>query len=106
MCAVITVIAERASPSLGAEARRGLGRLDRLAGRTLGRRRGARVAMTVVETDEGLDLAAGLLECADALAGQGRPVEAFALEGIEGRLLEALLDAGRVAGGVPDDVSR
>jgi hypothetical protein len=41
-----------------------------------------------------LDLAAELLELTDALIDAGLPVEALALEGVEGRLVEALVGAG------------
>ena len=60
-----------------------------------------------IGASDGLDLAAGLLECADELAGAaGRSVAACALEGIEGRLLEALLDAGPSTTAFPQARSR
>jgi hypothetical protein len=43
-----------------------------------------------------LDLAADLLDASRLLRSVGLLVEAFALEGIEGRLLESLLGAGPV----------
>jgi hypothetical protein len=41
-----------------------------------------------------LDLAAELLEAADALAAAGQYVEALALEGVQGRVMELLVGAG------------
>jgi hypothetical protein len=41
-----------------------------------------------------LDLAAELLEAADALAAAGQHVEALALEGVQGRVMELLVGAG------------
>jgi hypothetical protein len=54
-----------------------------------------------VATDQVLDAAARLLDAFALLDGRGLPIEAFAIEGIEGRLLEAALGAGRIeeAGG-------
>ncbi len=56
---------------------------------------------TEIGVGDGLDLAAELLECADLLADGGEGVAAFCLEGIEGRLLEALLDAGPLGVRIP-----
>jgi hypothetical protein len=61
---------------------------------------------TEIGVGDGLDLAAELLECADLLADGGEGVAAFCLEGIEGRLLEALLDAGPLASESPVDRGR
>jgi hypothetical protein len=103
--AVVAAIAGRLAPHLDAEARHVLGRLDDLAGAVLGAAgSGAPCAVTSVGVGAGLDLAAELLEGADVLAARGWPLESFALEGIEGRLLEALLDASGVADGVCGDV--
>lgn len=41
------------------------------------------------------DLAATLLEVADDLARRGRHLEAFALEGVQGRLMEEIVGSGR-----------
>jgi hypothetical protein len=104
--AAVALIAARVTGASGHEARLGLGRLDRLAKATLEQAGRPTGATTVIGLGDGLDLAAGLLECADSLADVGWSVEAFALEGIEGRLLEALLDAGALADGVCGNTSR
>jgi hypothetical protein len=44
---------------------------------------------------QALDLAAGLLELADALRAAGMVLEGLALEGLQARVLEALIGAGR-----------
>jgi hypothetical protein len=49
-----------------------------------------------VPTAEVLDAAARLLDASELLYRHGLPIEAFALEGIEGRLVEAALGAGRI----------
>ena len=43
-----------------------------------------------------LDLAANLLDAAEMLARGGALIEAFALEGVQGRLLEAILGGGAI----------
>jgi hypothetical protein len=47
-----------------------------------------------IPCDALLDLAAELLEVADVLIDAGHPVEALALEGVSGRLLELVVGAG------------
>jgi hypothetical protein len=49
-----------------------------------------------VPTHEVLDAAARLLDASELLYRHGVPIEAFALEGLEGRLMEAALGAGRI----------
>jgi hypothetical protein len=49
------------------------------------------LAEVVLEREAALDIAAELLDVAGALSDAGCPLEAFALEGVEGRLLESLL---------------
>jgi hypothetical protein len=51
-----------------------------------------------VPYDAALDLAAELLEAADVLIEAGQPVEALALEGVSGRMLELVVDAGPCEG--------
>lgn len=51
-----------------------------------------------VPYDAVLDLAAELLEVADVLIDAGCSVEALALEGVSGRLLELVVDAGPYEG--------
>ena len=80
------------APAPAEGTRAALDRLGRQAAVALGRAGPGEV--TEIGIGEGLDLAAGLLACADELAGAGCSVAALCLEGIEGRLLEALLDAG------------
>lgn len=53
----------------------------------------AGMALAVLAREVVLDIAAELLDLAAVLLEAGSFVEAFALEGIEGRLLEALLSA-------------
>jgi hypothetical protein len=48
-----------------------------------------------VGRERALDLAAGLLELADALRAAGMVLEGLALEGLQARLLEGLIGAGR-----------
>jgi hypothetical protein len=48
-----------------------------------------------VGRDQALDLAAGLLELADALRAAGMVLEWLALEGLQARVLEGLIGAGR-----------
>ena len=84
----------RGAPPPAPGTRAALDRLERLAEVALGRAGAGPGEVTEIGAGEGLDLAAELLECADALAGSGCSVAALCLEGIEGRLLEALLDAG------------
>ena len=84
----------RGAPPPAPGPRAALDRLERLAQEALGRAGAGLGKGTEIGTDEGLDLAAELLECADKLAHSGCSVAALCLEGIEGRLLEALLDAG------------
>ena len=59
------------------------------------RRLGARTVVPgdrlMIDREEALDLAAALLEIADALFRVGLPVEALALEGIESHLIGALV---------------
>jgi hypothetical protein len=45
--------------------------------------------------DQALDLAAGLLELADALRAAGMVLEGLALEGLQARVLEGLIGVGR-----------
>lgn len=107
MLEAVSQIARRAASASGAASCLRLGPLEDLARATLGRTGpGTRVATTTFAASDGLDLVAGLLECADALAGRGWSVAALALEGVEARLLEALLDAGTLAAGVPGDAVR
>ncbi len=54
---------------------------------------GSSVVVTVA-TERLLDVAAGLLEASELLHRHGAVVDAFALEGIQGRLLEAAVGAG------------
>jgi hypothetical protein len=54
---------------------------------------GSGVVVTVA-TERLLDVAARLLEASELLHRQGAVVDAFALEGIQGRLLEAAVGAG------------
>lgn len=49
-----------------------------------------------VASERLLDVAAYLLDAAELVHGAGAIVDAFALEGIEGRLLEAAVGAGRI----------
>ncbi|MGD0084077.1 MAG: hypothetical protein ABSD78_12890 [Acidimicrobiales bacterium] len=49
-----------------------------------------------LEKERVLDLAADLLDVSRLLSAADLPIEAFALEGIEGRLLEAIVGAGPV----------
>jgi hypothetical protein len=84
----------RGAPPPAPGTRGALDRLERLAEVALGRAGAGPGEVTEIGAGEGLDLAAELLECADELAGSGCSVAALCLEGIEGRLLEALLDAG------------
>jgi hypothetical protein len=84
----------RGAPPPAPGTRAALDRLERLAEVALGRAGAGPGEVTEIGAGEGLDLAAELLECADELAGSGCSVAALCLEGIEGRLLEALLDAG------------
>ena len=51
-----------------------------------------------IPCDAVLDLAAELLEVADVLIEAGHSVEALALEGVSGRLLELVVDAGPYEG--------
>ncbi len=102
----VGLIAGRAASGHGYETRQELGRLEDLARTTLGWVQSTTGRAKTIGVEDGLDLAAQLLECADALAGGGWSVEAFALEGIEGRLLEALLDAGPLASGVAGENTR
>ena len=51
-----------------------------------------------------IDLAAEMLECADEVARAGFVLEAFALEGIEGRLIESLLGSGPALKEAPGSV--
>jgi hypothetical protein len=83
-----------------------LHRLEELARSTLGRFDPTVAGETTFGLNEALDLAAGLVESADTLAECGLPVQAFALEGVAGRLLEALLDAGALAAGTCGDANR
>lgn len=55
-----------------------------------------RNALVDLAKNDVLDAAADLLDVAGALHRRGLHCEAFALEGIEGRLIEALLGAGPV----------
>lgn len=48
----------------------------------------------VLGKEAALDVAAGLLVAADALHATGRHLEAFALEGLQGRVMEAALGPG------------
>jgi len=57
-----------------------------------------RKARVDLEKERVLDVAADLLHVSRLLHDAGLLVEAFALEGIEGRLLESLLGAGPVDG--------
>ena len=88
----------RGAPPPALAMRGALGRLERLAQASLGRAGAGRGQVTEIGAGEGLDLAAALLECADELAGSGCSVAALCLEGIEGRVLEALLGAGPARG--------
>ncbi|HVC26293.1 MAG TPA: hypothetical protein VND23_11090 [Acidimicrobiales bacterium] len=54
-------------------------------------------AMTLVRSDA-LDAAAELAEIAECLHRAGRVVDAFAIEGIEARIVEALVGAGAADG--------
>lgn len=49
-----------------------------------------------VATEQVLDHAGSLLDASAMLHGRGLHVDAFALEGIQGRLLEAALGAGSI----------
>jgi hypothetical protein len=51
-------------------------------------------AQRTLSSSAALDVAAALVELADRLHRAGHVIEAFALEGIEGRLIEALVGAG------------
>ena len=55
------------------------------------------VGTAFVDRDTAIDLAARLVECADELSRRGCFLEAFAVEGIEGRLIESLLGSGPFA---------
>ncbi|HUZ21017.1 MAG TPA: hypothetical protein VMU75_10660 [Acidimicrobiales bacterium] len=61
-----------------------------------------------VELERGrcLDLAAELADLAEALHRQGRVVEALALEGVEARLLDALVGAGPFEPDAVDAIER
>jgi hypothetical protein len=96
MAEVVSAVAGR-SVSGGIVSRCRLGRLAELATATLGRF-DPMAGETTFGSSEALDLAAGLLESADTLAERDLPLQAFALEGVAGRLLEALLDAGALGG--------
>jgi len=57
---------------------------------------GPRTAVVEVATGEVLDVAADLLDAAEALLAQGLFVAGYAIEGLQGRLIEAAVGAGRV----------
>lgn len=71
---------------------RAIGLARRLLAASASTARAQRVAE--IPKDRVLDAASFLLEAASALHRAGRHAEAFAAEGIEGRLVEALIGAG------------
>ena len=68
------------------------------AARAFGSRRDI-VGRALVERTSAIDLAAALVECADELHREGCFLEGFAVEGIEGRLVESLLGSGPASEG-------
>lgn len=75
-----------------------LARLAARVGEVAGAGHPGRTVPVSLDRAEALDLAAELVELADRLHCSGHVVEAFALEGVEGRLLEALVGAGGLGG--------
>lgn len=69
---------------------------------------GADVPGAVVEvaTEQVLDAASDLLDASEFLVRRGRLVEAFAVEGLQGRLLEAVVGAGRIETPGPPETPR
>ena len=97
----LSQVAAVTAPAPGSGACPRIGRLLRLAQVALHRgETGAGDDQVAMGANVALDLAAELLECAEHLGAAGRFVAAFALEGIEGRLLEGLLGAGPLDDGV------
>jgi hypothetical protein len=87
---------------LAAAARGGLSAVERLLGSQSDSATApddaneCRHALIDVATEELLDHAAALLDASVLLHGHGQHVHGFALEGIQGRLLEAAVGAGSV----------
>ncbi len=67
---------------------------------------GAQASFLPVEKERALDWAAELLAIADALRSEGASMEALALEGVQGRLLEALTGAGPMLVSSPPEGQR
>jgi len=103
----LSQVATVAGPAPGDGASPGIGHLLRLAQAALCQgETGAGDDQVAMGASVALDLAAELLECAELLGAAERFVAAFALEGIEGRLLEALLGAGPFDDGVSPGTRR
>ncbi|MHB1510714.1 MAG: hypothetical protein ACYCST_14945 [Acidimicrobiales bacterium] len=60
---------------------------------------GARTTVVEVATGEVLDVAADLLDAAEVLLVEGHLVAGYAIEGLQGRLIEAAVGVGRIERG-------
>lgn len=88
----------RAAPAVDDTKLLRLGRLAEAVAQAFGARRD-RVGRALVPRDAAIDVAAELVECADELVRSGCVLEAFAFEGIEGRIIESLVGSGTDATG-------